>query len=333
LIEKAEYDETCTGSLSAAGVNGNCDRKADFYFNDGVEGSFTENLSLSASMSQTGPAVSVEINVDGEREGNNLDQLEGHLIWFLVRDYTLDIDTEIKVNDVGKCSEMSTGCSVSVESSIDAPADNFNSDVSLSFDIKKFAAVWKVEGSDIDNGIAFLRKVGRSGKALPLDKTGGWWALSVAEGKNWQKAIRSNTDLLVLQVPTPEQWQQDAYPELMSLAQPFKEFGEALMDNVNRIPYVIYYLDDFLATFDDDFDCSDYVKAVNVESDILADWVDASSFNSWMANTCKSLNDDIVEALQCPELDAGMGEMRSYVSEMNSPAGEAEFNALFGNIF
>jgi len=335
IIETANYDETCKWSASGAGAKISCDREAEFSFTNGQTGSLEEDFSVEASLETMGNSVSLDIAIDGEMTNDNLDIINsyGLPLWYLVRPYTLDLDSSIKINNVDLCSDLAPGCSISIESSIDAPADDFSGDVKLSFDLKKFAAVFKMSGSDVDSGMFFVRKVNKADRGMPLDGDMGWVSVHVAAGDNWQTAVRSNSDILVLRFPMPAQWAQDALPELEVLAAPFIEFGQTAMMNMEKLPYVLYYLDNFFATFDNEFDCSKYVRAVNVESDLLAELVGASSFNDFMAEGCQELNADIVEALQCPELDAGMDAMREYVSEMNSAAGEQEFNQLFGGIF
>merc|ERR1712088_367533 len=152
--------------------------------------------------------------------------------------YTLTMNTNINVNDVVKCENRDFGCSLSIDSSINAPADNFNGDVKFSFDLKKFAAIFKVSGSDVDSQLLFVRKVAADGKGLPLDQDKGWWSIHVADGANWQKAVRSKRDALVLQVPTWNQWEQDALPELEALAKPFIDFADAVVLNMDKLPYL-----------------------------------------------------------------------------------------------
>merc|ERR1711970_333715 len=105
------------------------------------------------------------------------------------------------------------------------------------------------------------------------------------------------------------------------------------MSNLIKLPYIVYYMDDFFATFSNQFDCSKYVAATRVESELVADWIDVESVNSFLFNGCKWVNKWVVDAIQSDELDEGMGKMRKYVTKMNSPAGLAEYNALFGGIF
>jgi len=333
VARSVNYDENCKWSASAQGLDLECDRAADIKFRNGAKGNIQEDFSLEVNVEQLGNAVSVSIDVDGERTANNINQLEDYPVWYLMRPYTLTMNTNINVNDVVKCENGDFGCSLSIDSSINAPADNFNGDVKFSFDLKKFAAIFKVSGSDVDSQLLFVRKVAADGKGLPLDQNKGWLSIHVADGANWQKAVRSKRDTLVLQVPTWNQWEQDALPELEALAEPFIDFADAVVLNMDKLPYLFYYLDNFFATFSNEFDCSKYVAATKVESDLLADYFEVDTFNGFMQENCLAVNDAIVEAIQNDDLDDAMADMRNYVSEMNSPAGEAEFNSLFGSIF
>merc|ERR1712012_52159 len=331
IVESINYDENCKWSASAQGLELDCDRAAELNFRNGVKGNIKEDFALELNVVQNGAAVSVDIDVDGQRTANGVSQLEDYNVWFLMRPYTLSLETQIKIKDFKKCEIADIGCSISVDNSL--VADNFKSDATLSFDMKKFAAIFKPSGSDVDSQLLFIRKVGKDGKGLPLSNNKGWMSIHLADGANWQKAVRSKKDSLVLRFPTYNQWEQDAYPQLLALAEPFIDFSEAVMLNIEKLPYLFYYLDDFLATFSNEFDCSKYVAATNVESDYLADYFEVDTFNGFMKENCQALNEWIVEAIQCEELDAGMSDMRDYVSAMNSPSGQAEFNSLFGSIF
>merc|ERR1712038_2254658 len=288
VARSVDYDENCKWSASAQGLDLECDRAADIKFRNGAKGNIQEDFSLEVNVEQLGNAVSVSIDVDGERTAKNINQLEDYPVWYLMRPYTLTMNTNINVNDVVKCENGDFGCSLSIDSSINAPADDFNGDVKFSFDLKKFAAIFKVSGSDVDSQLLFVRKVAADGKGLPLDQNKGWLSIDVAD---------------------------------------------AVVLNMDKLPYLFYYLDNFFATFSNEFDCSKYVAATKVESDLLADYFGVDTFNGFMQENCMGFNDAIVEAIQNDDLDDAMADMRNYVSKMNSPAGEAEFNSLFGSIF
>merc|ERR1711937_544635 len=199
----------------------------------------------------------------------------------------------------------------------------------LSFAIKKYAAVFKAEGMDV----AFLRRVNRANQGQPLDAEMGWLSFHYAEGENWQQAVRRGQDTLVLRTPTHAQWEQDALPELEALAEPFMDLFGAMIQNPEKIPYMIYYLDDLLATLDNEFDCSEYVEATNTESDLVAEWLGVESLNDAAADFCEDLNRQVVDALQNDDIVDAMEGMRDYVTDMNSPSGHAEFEQIFGGIF
>merc|ERR1719436_878908 len=202
-------------------------------------------------------------------------------------------------------------------------------DSQLSLAIKKYAAVAKVE----DVGVAFLRRVNRNGQGQLLDGDMGWLSFHVAGGDNWQRALRNKEDTLVFRLPSPAQWEEDALPELEALAEPFVELGSAMMQNPDKIPYMIYYIDDLLATFDNEFDCSGYTRAANAESDVLAGLLGVSSIQDASAEFCVNMNRDIVQVLQNDDVVDVMEAVRDYVTEMNSPSGQAEFEQIFGSIF
>merc|ERR1712025_378757 len=119
-----------------------------------------------------------------------------------------------------------------------------------------------------------------------MGNNGGWWSLHLTKNSNWEDAIeyqqsmscnngqvksirrcyRNGGHQLLLKVPTRIQWQTDVRPELRALAQPWIQFAETCAENLDKIPYVIYYLDHFLGTFDNEFDCSTFVQATGIES-------------------------------------------------------------------
>jgi len=329
--------ESCSWSAEATGVEFNCQSRAVIDINGEV-------ITVSGARSFLADLISAGKQLTIDLSSEFYVEILGH------RYHNIEIASKIEVNDVDICQDLASGCEVEIE--LDSNILSEKHSQNISFNIQDYAAVLKLLDQGSVESSVFLRKVDRDGNDMKLTKDGGWWSLHVTSNVYWQRAleIQQTCDndfahsilecfikgghLIVLQVPTKKQWLQDAKPELMALAEPWIKFGQTIATNLDKIPYIAYYLDHLLATFDDEFDCSKYVLATGVDTQLsmfaVKYW---TSLNQIVAEVCTGLNEGVMEVIQSPEISMGMDSMREYVSTMDSPAGHAMYEEIFGQIF
>lgn len=99
---------------------------------------------------------------------------------------------------------------------------------------------------------------------------------------------------------------------------------------------LIYYFDDFLNTFDNEFDCSENIKISKIESDIIvskfSDKVQPN-FNTFLAEGCRKINSFLVGKMQDQRIGDEMKNMRDFVIEMIGEKGRERFARVWGGIF
>jgi len=207
----------------------------------------------------------------------------------------------------------------------------------ISFDINKYAIILKYRSEDLDFS-TFLILVDENDQQIEPDSELGWISLHLLEGENshmgYRKALAAGLDLLILRVPTLKQFYRDIFPVFLDMMRPFDDFLNSLNFNLDISPYLVYYLDEFLATFDDEFDCSAFVRATRIESDLYGRaTMSQVKLNDEMADFCKEMNQVIVGAFQSQFLGNWMHDMRDYVDRMHSREGRERFKNVFGRIF
>jgi len=340
-----QASESCSWSAEATGVEFYCQSRAVGDINGEVI-TFSGERSFLSNLISAGHQLTINLSYRYVVSSEFYVEILGH------RDHNIDFASKIEVNDVDICQDLASGCKVEIEASLGSIILSEKHSKNLSFNIQDYAAVLKLLDQGSVEGSVFLRKVDRDGNDMKLTKDGGWWSLHGTNNANWQRSmeIQQTCDndfadsilecaskgghLLFLQVPTKKQWLQDARPELMALAEPWIKFGQTVATNLDKIPYIAYYLDHLLATFDDEFDCSKYVLATGVDTQLSmfgsAYW---TSLNQVVAEACTELNEGVMEVIQSPEISMGLDSMREYVSTMDGPAGHAMYEEIFGQIF
>jgi len=202
---------------------------------------------------------------------------------------------------------------------MDDQVNDFSMKPKLSLDVMPLAIVGKFSEQDVGTYLGFLRKASSPNdkKSIRLSSYRGWYSVHVTnkwqKTGNWNKALQSGDDVLVLQFPDSSEF-LEAMSELDRLINPFFELGFAIYENIEKAPYLVYYLEELLGKFDDEFDCSGLFNSLQIESDVLAEALGVDSFTGFMVESCRKVNEDIVKAFK-------------------SKLSKDEFETLFGGFF
>merc|ERR1712173_155739 len=174
----------------------------------------------------------------------------------------------------------------------------------------------------------FIHSEDNNGKMNNLREMQFWNFHHSDRAMPWTQAVKNNKADLLMRIPMGEAFEEYVIPEIMVKAEPFIKFYAACANNLEKCPYVIYYLDEFFSGFSDEFDCGSIFEASRIESDMFED-----PLSLILASGCSDMNSAIMEVMHCDELDDAWGTMRGYVSEMASSRGKLFYQSKFGRIF
>merc|ERR1711881_311795 len=152
---------------------------------------------------------------------------------------------------------------------------------------------------------------------------------------NWQLAMKKNKAVLVLRGPGSKTFHTLIKPQLKLKIAPFRRTVKTSIEQLNRVPHFLYYLDFYLAMFTDEFDCSPNVINSKIESQMLVNKVPKiqPKLNEFLVNWCRKGNRYMISRLRMPVIHNTMEGMREFVVEMASDEGRNEFKSVWGEVF
>lgn len=313
-------------------------KSVDFTYNQGGSGSVSNVGKIEVNASMNNNKATVDISTDIEQTSNNVNRLRKYDLYDIgIAPWTWSSEGDFKVKSISACTaflENFSGSPCNVEFKNKINMNGRQKKFMAEMKLAQYAVVLKFGSGRKASEMFFLRSVDNNDNLSALNALQFFELYHTNRAGNWQSVLKNGAASLLLRAPLCSAIEDHVAPALEAFVEPFVKFVEAAAENWEKIPYIIYYMDDLFADFDDQFDLSAVVAATRIESEPLADMVGArNGLNEWMQAGCEDMNDSIVEALQCDELDNAMGEMRSYVSDMASTSGAQEFERLFGNHF
>lgn len=316
---------------------------------------YTVTFQLKAEFGATGLTQELSYNVD-------LDNVNGFQLEQLFNlDFTLGsevvVDTEFGFEWLDKTGDfyfMSSVDTISLASQITLPQEKCG--VYFSSGMKKgscpltcsLEGAIDVESIDLTSSVTFkramiafesnyngdianvvLRSESPEG-VVELLTAKRFFAIYFSTSTKYLNEIRKGKAFLVLRFPGINTATTVLLPELMLKAEPFIEFGGALLENYEYIPNLVYYFDLFAATFDDEFDFSNFVKLTKIESDIFG-----SSLNEFLQSECIAFNQMVMdEFFHHPDVPLVYEDIRDYVTYLNdADKGQSDYETTFGGIF
>ena len=343
LINTYDGSMTTKYSIGLTGAKLSYEFMTDFDYHSGNNGNIDEKFTLESFLTKSGKKFELELESEGQRTVNNV-ELEMNLPIFsmiFIDPYTLKSQVKLTVANVELCQLYSANlkgtCDVSLKHNSSVNKSVSSHAAQLKF--REFAVILK-----LPKVIVFIRGEDARANTTPLRGNpngksyyGLYYAGVPKTGRaNWQKLMKQKKDTLVVRLPGQDVvWAM--FEELMNMSQPFMQLLASMSSNMNAnttAPYVIYWLDELLATMDNEFDCSKLVELSRVESEVLADCMEVQSINKHMSNVCTNFNDGIMENLKSAELKRVFVEMRKYMENMAcGNAGHNEFLETYGKIF
>lgn len=308
------------------------DKKLTFRFVNGQRGNVVEDASIRAdlAMGADGPDA-ITLNINAKRTNSGMGIINNYDAHYLTDPYVFKATHNTDFTNMAGCG-VGKGCKIDLKMDASFGERSFEEQINVNtlIEIKKLALVIKHTNSMIPGDhLVFLRGEDEYGRDVAILDGEEYFGIYYSpDSKNWKKALKSDDTMLVLRFPSPGKIESACLPELEKMVEPFMNFVEKCYESMEKIPYVIFYLDELLADFDDEFDCSALVRSTKLESDLYP-----GGLNADLQAGCRDMNQEIVETLQCPELDNAWGQMRSYVRTMASGNGAQDFQNIFGNIF
>jgi len=331
-VNTYDYEGLTSMDQSMTGGSLTWDKEMDFKYHDGSSGSVNEEGEINISYAAAKAKMVVTIDSAIDRTNSNVDRFRFSPLFFMMDSMSWEGESKITVKNMGMCQRYFDSASgvCSVQYGGEMKLNNRNlGKISANLRLAEYAVQFKFGPNGGANQMVFVKSTDRNNKAVKLSEM-QFWELYVAEGsKNWQAAIQGNTAMLVLRAPLCNALEENVLPQLYEMAEPFMDFADVAGQNMDKIPYAIFYMDKLFATMDDEFDCSEVVAASRIESDLFEN----GSLNEFLQDGCSDMNEAVVEFLQCPELASGMRMMRTYVKDMSSQSGEAWFDSNFGSVF
>jgi len=298
----------------------------------------TGSLTGNVGMSNGGQTASATINFEAETEFQGFSQN-------FVEENNMDAEVkfEVTVSDLPKCQNfLSTfkgkGNNCNIDYSFDWDTLNFGAnDLTGNINLAPMRFAFSSELNDEAHKVIIRGEKSAAGsyKPCPLFKQQLYAMYYTLNQENVGKAIKDGDATLVVRVPGPQVIMTRVAPTLTAKLQPWHQFVLALLDNPQHIPQLAYHFDSFLATFDDEFDFSNVIKATHFESDLV--YYDQSRFNSlnsaWQARSKRHNAWVIKNVMNCPEMQSFFVDMREFVEYLVSAEGEADYQQVWGTIF
>lgn len=328
------YDESVNIITEMTGLQVIAAKDLDFVFNDGSSCGIDETHNLVTSMSKQKQKVMVSLDYTGSRNSNNCDSFAPPfpiLKNLLVEPFDMSTDVTITVANAANCQaylnkKMNKPCDVTFNHKSTLNGESLNQHLKVM--LREFAVIAKMPGN-----LIFLRGENMNGNTARLS-AGNYYGLYQSNAKGtWQKILKNRKSYTIIaRVPGFNTINGPMANEFAAKLEPFQDLVAAANSSLYHIPYAIFYLDELLATFDDEFDCARMVELSRVESDLIAQQAGVKSINYAMKNACTKLNRVIVEDyFKCPELKENFEAMRLYVATMLDD--KASFDRIYGSIF
>jgi len=337
-IKDYDYVWGVSWSQGLSGLSLSLDKLVNLRFKSGFprDGQVKLDGTADFGYSMQGSKASVNWDMDFEQSATGTSHLESAFSqWPMAYDvlaapWEWSSNAKIEVANVNSCQKYAmndfTGkCNVAFNGKFNRNGKVVNSAAAIKMTEKVMLLKW---GPRNNQKLFFIHSEDNNGKMNNLREMQFWSFYYSARAMPWTQAVKTGKAELIMRLPAGAAFDQYVFPELLVKAQPFIKFFNACSKNLERCPYVIYYLDDFFAGFSDEFDCTSVFEASRIESDMFA-----APLSQILSNGCSAMNDSIMEVMHCDQFDDAWGVMRNYVSKMASPQGKIFFDAKFGNIF
>ena len=337
-IKDYDYIWDINWSNGLSGISLSLDKVVNLRYNSGFPRSGQVKTVGSADFgySMQGSKASVNWDMDFKQSATGISQLENAFsAWPMAYDilaapWKWSSNAKIEVANLDSCqkyamSDFTGRCNVAFNGNFNRNGEEASSSAMIKMTEKVMLLKW---GARNNQKMFFVHSEDNNGKMNNLREMQFWSFYYSARSMPWTQAVKSGKAELIMRLPAGEAFDQYVFPELMVKAQPFIKFFNACTENLERCPYVIYYLDDFFAGFSDEFDCTSVFEASRIDSDMFA-----IPLREILSDGCWTINDSIMEVMHNDEFDDAWGIMRNYVSKMASPQGKLFFDAKFGNIF
>jgi len=248
-----------------------------------------------------------------------------------------DINVEIDVNaNMNKCrkfmrtnflsSKPKDACKVASSVTVTDNEDNSSDTVGIRFEMfSKFIALlakesgapeWKglvVRGEDTNNAIDFIGNH-------------NFYGLYAVEGQ-FRKQIAQGNAELILRAPGCSTWENILIPHLENKMEPWGEFFDKITsEDFSSLSNLVYHFDKFLASFDDEFDFSEFIRLTHIASEV------GNFTTEDVAVVLAMFNEEIVKELEDSNDDL-FDDLRNYVEEDIINNGFSSYESSFGGIF
>lgn len=170
-----------------------------------------------------------------------------------------------------------------------------------------------VRGEDTNNNIDFIGNH-------------NFYGLYAVEGQ-FRKQIAQGNALLILRAPGCSTWENILIPHLENKMKPWgKFFDKITSEDLASLSNLVYHFDKFLASFDDEFDFSEFMRLTHISSEA------AEITNQDICDVLTMFNEEIVAELSDSNDDI-FDDIRSYVEEDIINNGFSSYESSFGGIF
>lgn len=329
-FDQFSYGESLTLTYGASGVKALLD---GYVVNGNEENapSITGRAELDANLEIQGKGINILVDAEWENT------ITGYSDEFTAANKVgpAEINFQIGTSNQQHCMKFFSTfkgkktCDVDFSLNWDLPADNHAGinesgeiDGSLNFAPMRF--LLDVNTPDEVNHKVIIRgERDAAGQKMGLLNKGLFYGIYYLENsKNGMKDIKKGKAFLVVRLPGFRTIMFNVLPALGQMGEPFINFATALAQNGDAVPALLYNADRFLATFDNEFDCSNVVKVSGLQSDFGF----KGDLNQELQDACSDFNQMLMDNFfHCPELAGFFQGMRDYVSYLASDAGHGDF--------